>query len=156
MAELLYAAGVALLRFTIGFAMVAAVPTYPILMLVLLFVADPRNGDPDAIGGWGADCSLREKAEAASPDGRFIALSIRTACNDKADLMHDQSEIFVRATRLDRSAHLLTLERSGPKPAALHWQDNQTIVIAMSIGAQQTYSFAWCGIAVEPQADSSR
>lgn len=137
--------------FLIGFSLVFATPSMPFMIVLFLFnLSSPPSGS-DAVGGFGADCSRRGKIEAASPNGRFIATSIRTICNDHSDLMHNETEVFVTSTRLERGAHLLTLERVGEHPAAIAWLDNQTLRVFKTADSTRTFSQSWCGISTELQ-----
>lgn len=137
--------------FFIGFSLVFAIPSIPFMIVIFLLALSSPPSDSDAVGGFGADCSHRGQLKVASPNGRFITTSIRTICNDHSDPMHNETEIFVTSTRLERGAHLLTLERVGEQPAAIAWLDNQTLRVFNTANSNRTFSRSWFGISTKIQ-----
>jgi hypothetical protein len=119
----------------------------PSLVLVsLIAISLLRERGPLLLTGLGPICMQRETIEKASPNGRLIAISVRMWCEDETSDIHNDTEVFVFSTRLDRGAHLLTLKDNGPHPAPIMWSDNRALSITKSDEAALTFAAQWCGV----------
>lgn len=142
----------AIRNYLFGLVLVFLTPSF--LGLFVAFLIAIEVPEPSFLGGQGPVCALLYRKEVAAPSGFFIAISTRVVCEDETyRKMEPVNQIYVRATRWDRAAHLFTMAYGEPVAANIKWLDDTTIQVARKEANTSIYSRPWCGIGVSPLAD---
>ena len=117
----------------------------------LMKSADPN---PSFLGGRGPICELRERQEAASPNGRFIAISVQVLCEDEDYNKRESiNQIYVKTTRWMHAAHIFSMTHDKSFPSTIRWTDNRTIELQKNHANVVIYSRPWCDISIDLKSD---
>ena len=131
-------------RFFLGAVIAFLMPTLFGLAISALILTFDRDAGP--LTGSGLTCTPEKEGRTASPNGRFIAISIRLACEDVSDPKNGDIRIFVTSTRLDRAAHIATIHNGKNEPIKISWSSNMTVNIPDQHDSTLKFAKEWCEI----------
>lgn len=94
----------------------------------------------------GPTCKFIHRTNSVSQDGRFIATLLSVVCEDDLNWPRGYDNLFVSATRLDKTAHILTLTRNSNRLPSIFWDGKNTVIVDGQENENIEYSRSWCGI----------